>query len=66
VKKGFLPCWKAARCYDPVHQTFPVGGVDGITLSADRSRLYYSPLTTRRLYHQGQRALMTRINRPKT
>jgi sugar lactone lactonase YvrE len=36
--------------YDPVHQTFPVGGVDGITLSADRSRLYYSPLTTRRLY----------------
>lgn len=36
--------------YDPVHQTFPVGGVDGITLSADSSRLYYCPLTSRRLY----------------
>jgi sugar lactone lactonase YvrE len=36
--------------YDPVHQTFPVGGVDGITLSADSTRLFYSPLTSRRLY----------------
>lgn len=36
--------------YDPAHPTFPVGGVDSITLSADSSRLYYSPLTSRRLY----------------
>lgn len=36
--------------YDAQHPTFPVGGVDGITLSADSSRLYYSPLSSRRLY----------------
>lgn len=36
--------------YDPLHPTFPVGGVDGITLSADSTRLYYAPLTSRRLY----------------
>jgi len=36
--------------YDAVHPTFPVGGVDGITLSADSTRLYYSPLSSRRLY----------------
>ncbi|MCQ9156479.1 major royal jelly family protein [Acidomonas methanolica] len=36
--------------YDPSHPTFPVGGVDSITLSADSRRLYYSPLTSRRLY----------------
>ncbi|GAB5097491.1 L-dopachrome tautomerase-related protein [Caballeronia sp. HLA56] len=36
--------------YDPTHPTFPVGGADSITLSADSSRLYYSPLTSRRLY----------------
>lgn len=32
------------------HPTFPVGGADSITLSANSSRLYYSPLTSRRLY----------------
>ncbi|MDN7560759.1 L-dopachrome tautomerase-related protein [Burkholderia orbicola] len=36
--------------YDPTHPSFPVGGADSITLSADSSRLYYSPLTSRRLY----------------
>ena len=36
--------------YDPKHQRFPVGGADGITLSPDSTELYYSPLTSRRLY----------------
>lgn len=36
--------------YMPTRPTFPVGGADSITLSADSSRLYYSPLTSRRLY----------------
>lgn len=36
--------------YDAHHQRFPVGGVDGVTLSADSTRLYFSPLTSRRLY----------------
>ena len=36
--------------YDPVHPSFPIGGVDGITLSPDQSRLYYTPLSSRRLY----------------
>lgn len=36
--------------YDPKNQTFPVGGADGVTLSADSRRLYYAPLTSRRLY----------------
>ncbi|WP_176081311.1 SMP-30/gluconolactonase/LRE family protein [Paraburkholderia tropica] len=36
--------------YDAAHPTFPVGGADSITLSADSTRLYYSPLTSRRLY----------------
>ncbi len=36
--------------YDPKHPTFPVGGADGIALSADSRRLYYAPLTSRRLY----------------
>lgn len=36
--------------YDPAHPTFPAGGADGITLSADSSRLYYAPLASRRLY----------------
>jgi sugar lactone lactonase YvrE len=36
--------------YDPKDQAFPVGGVDGVTLSADSSRLYFAPLTSRRLY----------------
>ncbi|MFT8417628.1 MAG: L-dopachrome tautomerase-related protein [Acetobacter sp.] len=36
--------------YDPAHPTFPAGGADGITLSADSSRVYYAPLASRRLY----------------
>lgn len=36
--------------YDLAHPTFPVGGVDGITLNAGSTRLYYCPLTSRRLY----------------
>lgn len=36
--------------YDAQHPTFPVGGVDGVTLSADSSRLFFAPLTSRRLY----------------
>lgn len=36
--------------YEANHPTFPIGGVDGLTLSADSARLYYAPLTSRRLY----------------
>jgi len=36
--------------YDAKHQRFPVGGADGITLSPDSATLYFSPLTSRRLY----------------
>ena len=36
--------------YDPKNQAFPVGGADGVTLSPDSSRLYFAPLTSRRLY----------------
>lgn len=36
--------------YDPKHPRFPIGGADGITLSPDSQRLYFSPLTSRRLY----------------
>ncbi|WP_323990321.1 L-dopachrome tautomerase-related protein [Nguyenibacter sp. L1] len=36
--------------FDPSHQTFVSGGVDGITLSPDSATLYYCPLTSRRLY----------------
>ncbi len=36
--------------YDAKHPTFPIGGVDGVTLSPDSKRLYFSPLTSRRLY----------------
>jgi sugar lactone lactonase YvrE len=50
-EKGFMVVLEGQPLrYDTVHQTFPVGGVDGITLSADSSRLYYCPLTSRRLY----------------
>jgi sugar lactone lactonase YvrE len=35
---------------DPKQLTMPTGGADGITLSKDSSRLYYSPLSSRRLY----------------
>lgn len=36
--------------YDPGHPTFPIGGADAITLSADSKTLYFAPLTSRRLY----------------
>jgi sugar lactone lactonase YvrE len=36
--------------YDPAHPSFPVGGADGITLSTDSKRLYWTALTGRRLY----------------
>lgn len=37
--------------YDPAQKPrFVVGGVDGVTLSASSDRLYYAPLTSRRLY----------------
>lgn len=36
--------------YEPKHPSFPVGGADGVTLSADSARLFYAPLTSRRLY----------------
>lgn len=35
---------------DPKHPQFPGGGADGITLSRDSGTLYYSPLSSRRLY----------------
>ncbi|KFL88090.1 hypothetical protein AmDm5_2092 [Acetobacter malorum] len=36
--------------YDAEHPTVPQGGVDGVALSADSSCLYWSPLSSRRLY----------------
>lgn len=36
--------------YDPKHPRFPIGGADGITLSSDSRRVYFSPLSSRRLY----------------
>lgn len=50
-EKGFVSVLEGQpRRYDPEHPTFPVGGIDSITLSADSTQLYYSPLTSRRLY----------------
>lgn len=49
--QGFLTVLEGRPLrYDAKHQTFPVGGVDGVTLSSDSARLYFSPLTSRRLY----------------
>lgn len=51
AEKGFLTVLEGRPLrYDPAHPTFPVGGVDSITLSPDSTLLYYSPLTSRRLY----------------
>jgi sugar lactone lactonase YvrE len=51
AEKGFLAVLEGRPLrYDPAHQTFPGGGADSITLSADSTLLYYSPLTSRRLY----------------
>ncbi len=36
--------------YDAKHPRFPIGGADGITLNTDSSRLYFAPLSSRRLY----------------
>jgi len=36
--------------YDAAKPTFIVGGVDGVTLSADSETLFYAPLTSRRLF----------------
>jgi sugar lactone lactonase YvrE len=35
---------------DPAHPRFPGGGIDGLALSGDSSRLYYAPLSSHRLY----------------
>ncbi|WP_415529885.1 L-dopachrome tautomerase-related protein [Gluconacetobacter sp.] len=51
AEKGFLTVLDGRPLrYDPRNPTFPIGGVDSITLSPDSTRLYYSPLTSRRLY----------------
>ena len=44
VLEGVPHVWKAE------HATFPTGGIDGITLSPDGGTLFYSPLSSRRLY----------------
>ncbi|RBM08562.1 L-dopachrome tautomerase-related protein [Novacetimonas cocois] len=36
--------------YSPTHPVMGQGGIDGVTLSADSSRLYWQPLSSRRLY----------------
>lgn len=36
--------------YDPAHPSFTVGGVDGITLSPDSGTVFYSALTSRKLF----------------
>ncbi|OUI79886.1 gluconolactonase [Acetobacter tropicalis] len=36
--------------FDADHPTVPQGGVDGVALSTDSTRLYWSPLSSRRLY----------------
>ncbi|MCI1437144.1 MAG: major royal jelly family protein [Acetobacter indonesiensis] len=36
--------------YDAQHPTVPQGGVDGVALSKDSTKLYWSPLSSRRLY----------------
>ncbi len=36
--------------FDPKNPTFPGGGADGITLSANSDTLFYAPLASRRLY----------------
>lgn len=35
---------------DAAHPSFPGGGVDGLALNTDSSRLYYAPLSSHRLY----------------
>jgi sugar lactone lactonase YvrE len=38
------------KVFDAEHPTFPIGGADGIELSSDGKRLYWTPLSGRRLY----------------
>ncbi|GBR03145.1 gluconolactonase [Asaia siamensis] len=45
------------RRYIPHHPQMVSGGADGIALPSDESRLYYSPLTSRRLYSLPTKAL---------
>ncbi|WP_328700995.1 L-dopachrome tautomerase-related protein [Corallococcus silvisoli] len=48
---GFLTMLEGrALTYDAKHPTFPVGGVDGVALGEGGRRLYYSPLSSHRLY----------------
>jgi sugar lactone lactonase YvrE len=50
-EQGFLVMLEGKpKRYDAEHPTFPSGGVDGITLSADSTHLFYAPLCSRRLY----------------
>lgn len=51
AEKGFVAVLEGKpRRYQEQHAQFPTGGVDSITLSTDSATLYYSPLTSRRLY----------------
>ncbi|MDB5653231.1 MAG: putative major royal jelly-like protein [Tardiphaga sp.] len=51
AEPGFLTVLEGKPLrYDPKKSMFPVGGVDSLALSTDSTRLYYSPLTSRRLY----------------
>lgn len=51
AESGFVSVLEGrVRRYDPSHPGFPIGGIDSITLSSDSRTLYYSPLTSRRLY----------------
>ncbi|ACI50941.1 major royal jelly protein [Gluconacetobacter diazotrophicus PA1 5] len=51
AERGFMTVVEGRPLvFDPHHPTFVSGGVDGITLSPDSATLYYSPLTSRRLY----------------
>lgn len=45
---GFLEM--QPHVFDPKNPTFPIGGADGITLSADKKRLYWTAITGRKLY----------------
>lgn len=50
--------------YAPGHPTFPVGGVASLALSADGSRLFYTPLTSRRLYSVSTARLADPASKP--
>ncbi len=51
AEPGFMAFFQGRPLvYDPRRPSFPVGGADGITLSAGSKRLYWTALTGRRLY----------------